>query len=134
MEVISAITWHDIQQLSTNLTEFTQFVQLMNWQNSKCKFVYKFAQSISKRITCILKFHNRKRLVKEESRPSPLQRRNFFLSSFRRFQNQNWNGAHHTAYVELCLHLSCFKFSGEYVFYQVWFLKQSVELNYIMNR
>ena len=29
---ISAITWHDIQQLSINLPEFTQFVQLMNWQ------------------------------------------------------------------------------------------------------
>ena len=57
-----------------------------------------------------MKFHNRKRLVKEESRLSPLQRRNFFLSSFRRFQNQNWNGAHHTAFVELCLHLSRFRF------------------------
>ena len=97
----------------------------MNWQNSKCKFVYKFAQSISKRITCILKFHNRKRLVKEESRPSPLQRRNFFLSSFRRFQNQNWNGAHHTAYVELCLHFSRFRFFGEHVFSQVLFLTVS---------
>ena len=27
---ISAITCHDIQQLSINLPEFTQFVQLMN--------------------------------------------------------------------------------------------------------
>ena len=44
---VSAITWHDIQQLSINLPEFTQFVQLMNWQNNK------IAQSISKRITCI---------------------------------------------------------------------------------
>ena len=36
---ISAITRHDIQQLSINLLEFTQFVQLMNWQNNSCKFV-----------------------------------------------------------------------------------------------
>ena len=35
---ISAITWHDIQQLSINLPEFTQFVQLMN-RNNSCKFV-----------------------------------------------------------------------------------------------
>ena len=28
----SAISWHDIQQLSMNLPEFTKFVQLMNWQ------------------------------------------------------------------------------------------------------
>ena len=27
---------HDIQQLSINLPEFTQFVQLMNWQNNSC--------------------------------------------------------------------------------------------------
>ena len=46
---ISAITWHDIQQLSTNLPEFTQFVQLMNWQNDSCKFVSIIAQSISKK-------------------------------------------------------------------------------------
>ena len=49
---MSAITWHDIQQLSMNLPEFTQFVQLMNWQNNSCKFVQKIAQLISKRITC----------------------------------------------------------------------------------
>jgi hypothetical protein len=36
---ISAITWHDIQQLSIDLPEFTQFVQLVNWQNNSCKFV-----------------------------------------------------------------------------------------------
>ena len=49
---ISAITWHDIQQLSINLPEFTQFVQLMNWQNNSCKFVQKIAQWISNIITC----------------------------------------------------------------------------------
>ena len=38
-EIVSAITWHDIQQLSINLPEFIQFVQLMNWQNNSCKFV-----------------------------------------------------------------------------------------------
>ena len=36
---ISAITWHDIQQLSINLLEFTLFVQLLNCQNDLCKFV-----------------------------------------------------------------------------------------------
>ena len=36
---ITAITWHDIQQFSLNLPEFTRFVQLMNWQNNSCKFV-----------------------------------------------------------------------------------------------
>ena len=36
---ISAITWHDIQQLSINLPEFTKFFQLMNWRNNTCKFV-----------------------------------------------------------------------------------------------
>ena len=36
---ISHITWHDIQQLSINLPEFTQFVQLMNWKNNSYKFV-----------------------------------------------------------------------------------------------
>ena len=36
---ISAITWHDIQKLSINLPEFTQFVQLMNWQNNSSRFV-----------------------------------------------------------------------------------------------
>ena len=49
---ISAITWHDIQQLSINLPKFAQFVQLMNWQNNSCKLVEKIVQSISKRITC----------------------------------------------------------------------------------
>ena len=34
---ISAITWHDIQQLSINLPGFTQFVQLINWQNNSYK-------------------------------------------------------------------------------------------------
>ena len=51
---ISHITWHDIQQLSINLPEFTQFVQLVNWQNNSCKFVQRIAQSISKIITCML--------------------------------------------------------------------------------
>ena len=36
----SAITWHDIQQLSINLPEFTQFVQL-NWQNNSCNLCKK---------------------------------------------------------------------------------------------
>ena len=36
---LSAITWHDIQQLFINLPKFTQFVQLMNWQNNSSKFV-----------------------------------------------------------------------------------------------
>ena len=36
---ILAITWHDIQQLSMNLPEFIQFVQLMNLQNNSCKLV-----------------------------------------------------------------------------------------------
>ena len=36
---ISAITWHDIQQLSIKLPEFTQFVQFMKRQNNPCKFV-----------------------------------------------------------------------------------------------
>ena len=36
-----------------NLPEFTQFVQLMNWQNNSCEFLLKIAQSISKWITCI---------------------------------------------------------------------------------
>ena len=31
---VSTITWHDIQQLSINLPEFTQIFQLMNWQNN----------------------------------------------------------------------------------------------------
>ena len=38
--------------LSINFPEFTQFVQLMNWQNNLCKFVSKIVQSFSKRITC----------------------------------------------------------------------------------
>ena len=36
---IPAITWHDIQQLSINLPEFTKVVQLMNWQNNSSKFL-----------------------------------------------------------------------------------------------
>ena len=36
---ISGITCHDIQQLSINLPEFTQFLQLMNWLNNSSKFV-----------------------------------------------------------------------------------------------
>ena len=39
---------HDIQKLSKGLPEFPNFVQLMNLQNNS----WKFAQSISKRITC----------------------------------------------------------------------------------
>ena len=41
IRVLSAITWHDIQKVSINLTEFsfTHFVQLMIWQNNSCKFV-----------------------------------------------------------------------------------------------
>ena len=38
---IWAITWHDIQKFSINLPEFTQFVQLIKWQN------YSFNQLIS---------------------------------------------------------------------------------------
>ena len=38
--------------MSINLPEFTQFVQPMNWQNNLFEFVWKIAQSISKRITC----------------------------------------------------------------------------------
>ena len=49
---MSVITWHDIQELSINLPEFTQFVQPMNWQNTSCNYVEKIAQSISKRIAC----------------------------------------------------------------------------------
>ena len=40
------------KNLIINLPEFTQFVQLMYWQKNSCKFVWKIAQSISKRITC----------------------------------------------------------------------------------
>ena len=37
---LSAITWHDIQQLSINLhIRISQFVHLMKWQNNSCKFV-----------------------------------------------------------------------------------------------
>ena len=45
---ISAITWHDIQQLSINLPQFTHFFQLMNCQNISCKFVKKFAIDLKK--------------------------------------------------------------------------------------
>ena len=41
---IPAITWHDIKRLSIYLPEFTQFVQLMNWQNNSCRFVYKISK------------------------------------------------------------------------------------------